>query len=160
AAQLLELGLGIAPREVAFLDVLDHVPTDVQVHRHVADGHAAPQLQGVALEGFGIAAARVGEGDLDLAHDATGVAFDARDGQHDEGRALADGRGPEAPRDPAARLDLLRPAGGAAAGLGLLVDGEDRFAVLVVGAGVVVAANAEGVIQQAGGHADLPIWSP
>ena len=40
------------------------------------------------------------------------------------------------------------------------MDGEDHLAVLVVGAGVLVAADAEGVIQQAGGHADLPVWSP
>ena len=33
------------------------------------------------------------------------------------------------------------------------------LAALVVGAGVLVAANAEGVVQQAGGHADLPVWS-
>jgi hypothetical protein len=39
------------------------------------------------------------------------------------------------------------------------MDGEDHLTVAVVGAGVLVAADAEGVIQQAGGHADLPIWS-
>ena len=32
------------------------------------------------------------------------------------------------------------------------------LAALIVGAGVLVAADAEGVIQQAGGHADLPVW--
>ena len=53
---------------------------------------------------------------------------------------------PEAPLDVAPRLDLWRSAGGATAGLGLLVDGEDRLAVLGVGAGVRVAADAEGVI--------------
>ena len=158
--QVLELGLGIAAREVALLDVLDHVPADAEMLGDVADCHAARQLQGIALEGVGVAAPRVGEGDLDLAHDATILAFDARDGQDDEGGASADGHGPEAPLDVATRLDLWRSAGGATAGLGLLVDGEDRLAVLVVGAGVLVAADAEGVIQQAGGHADLPVWSP
>jgi hypothetical protein len=62
--------------------------------------------------------------------------------------------------NPTARLDLRRPTGGAAASLGILVDGEDHLAVLVVGAGILVAANAEDVIQQAGGHADLPMGSP
>ena len=141
--QVLELGLGEATREVAFLDVLDHVPADAQVLGDIADGHAATQIQGVALEGGGVAASRVGERDLDLSHDATGLAFDARDGQDHEGGAAADGHGSEAPLDPTAHLDLRRAAGGAATGLGLLVDGENRLAVLVVGAGVLVAADAE-----------------
>jgi hypothetical protein len=34
--------------------------------------------------------------------------------------------------------DLVRPAGGAAAGLGILVDGEDHSAAMIVGAGVLV----------------------
>ena len=88
----LSLGLAIAPREVALLDVLDHVPADAEVLGDIADGHAATQFQGVALEGGGVAAPRVGEGDLDLSHHATGPAFDARDGQDDEGGAAADGQ--------------------------------------------------------------------
>ena len=157
--QVLELGLGEATCQVPLLDVLDHVPADAQVPGHVLDGHMAAQLQGVALEGAGVAAARVGEGDLDLADQATVLAFDARDGQDDDRGAGADGHGAETPLDVAARDDPGRAAGGAAAGLGLLVDREDRLAVLVVGASVLVAADAEGVVQQAGGHADIPVWS-
>src|SRR5512135_1592641 len=153
-------GPGEAAREVALLDLLDHVPADIQVPGHIANGHAPRQFQRVALEGGGVAASRVGEGDFDLSHHATGLAFDARDGQGDERGTAADRHGSEAALDPTARLDLGRAAGRAAAGLRLLVDGEDRLAVLVVGAGVLVAADAEGVVQQAGGHADLPVWSP
>ena len=101
--QVLELGLGEAPRQVALLDVLDQVPADAQVQGHVADGHAAPQLQGVSLEGGGVAAPRVGEGDLDLADHAAGLAFDAGDGQDHERGAAADGQGAEAALDLAAR---------------------------------------------------------
>ena len=75
---------------------------------HVADGHAPRQLQGVALEGLGVAPPRVGEGDLDLAHHATGLAFDARDGQDDERGAAADGQGAEAALDLAARAGPRR----------------------------------------------------
>ena len=78
-AEVLELGLGIAPRQVALLDVLDHVPADIEVMGDVLDGHAPRQLQDVALEGLGVAAARVGEGDLDLADPPAGATFDARD---------------------------------------------------------------------------------
>ena len=81
------------------------VPTDAQVSGHVADGHARRQLQGVALEGLGVAPPRVGEGDLDLAHHATGLAFDARDGQDHDVGAAADGQGSEAALDVAARAE-------------------------------------------------------
>ena len=57
------------------------------------------QLQGVALEGLGVAPPRVGEGDLDLSHHATRLTFDAWDGQDHECRATADGQGPEAAFD-------------------------------------------------------------
>src|SRR5262249_19149397 len=55
-AEMLELGLGVPPHQVALLDVLDHVPAEIQVMGDVADGHAAGQLQGVGLEGPGVAA--------------------------------------------------------------------------------------------------------
>ena len=61
------------------------------------------QLQGVALEGLGVAPPRVGEGDLDLAHHATGLAFDARDGQDDERGPAADGQRSEATLNSTAR---------------------------------------------------------
>jgi hypothetical protein len=126
----------------------------------VPDGHVAREFQRVPLKALGVAAPRVGEADLDLADGATGPAFDARDGQ-DRGRGpTADGHETEASFDRASRLDVSRATGRTAAGLGFLVDGEDGLAALIVGAPVVVAADAECVIQQAGGHADLPLWSP
>src|SRR5208283_1004746 len=129
------------------------------VYGDVPYGHAPPQFQGVTLEGGGVAPPWVGEGDLHLAHCATSPAFNAWDGQDHEGRAATDGQGSEAALDLAARDNLRRSAGGAPAVLGLLVDSEDHLAALIVGAGVPVAADAESVIQQAGGHADLLSWS-
>src|SRR5208337_1792443 len=120
---------------------------------------APPQFQGVTLEGGGVAPPWVGEGDLNLAHGATSPALNAWDGQDHEGRAATDGQGSEAALDLAARDNLRRSAGGAPAVLGLLVDSENHLAALIVGAGVPVAADAESVIQQAGGHADLLSWS-
>ena len=122
----------------------------------IADGHAAPLLQGVSLEGVGVAAPGVGEGDLDLSHNATVLAFDARDGQDDGRGPAADGHIAEAPLDGASWPDVARATGRTAAGPVFLMDGEEGLAVPEVGAPVLVAADAEGVIQQAGGHADLP----
>jgi hypothetical protein len=157
-AEVLELGLGVPPRQVALLDVLDQVPADIQVMGDIADGHAAGQLQGVAFEGPGGAAPRVGEGDLDLADGRAGAAFDPRDGEDDGSGAGADGHVEGAALGVAAGDDVAGAAGRAAAVLGILSDGEDHLAVPVFGADVVIAADAEGMIQQAGGHADLPVW--
>ena len=92
-----------------------------------------------------------------LADGAAVAALDAGDGQVHEGRPVADGQGAEAARDLAAVDDPRRAAGRAATGLGALTNGEDHGPALVSGAGVLVAADAEGVVQEAGGHADLPV---
>jgi hypothetical protein len=155
--QVLQLRPGEPPRQVALLHVLDQVPADAEVDGHVADGHPPPQFQGVALEGASVAPPGVGEGHLDLADGATGQASDAGDGQVHEGRPVADGQGAEAARDLAAVDDPRRAARRATTRLAPLADGEDHGAALVSGAGVLVAADAEGVVQEAGGHADLPV---
>ena len=97
APQVLELGLGIAPRQVALLHVLDQVPADVEVMGDIKDGHAVQQLQDVSLEGLGVAAPGVGKGDLDLAHPPTGLTFNARDRQDDGSLPATDGQGNELP---------------------------------------------------------------
>jgi hypothetical protein len=51
--------------------------------------------------------------------------------------------------------DLAGAAGRAAAVVWLLLDGEDHLAVLKVGADVVIASDAEGMVQQTRGHVDL-----
>ena len=120
ARRCLSLGLAYAPRQVALLDVLDHVPADVEVMGHVEDGHAPRQLQDVTLEGLGVAAPRIGEGDLDLADQPAGLTFDPRDGQ-DHGRlAAADGQGEESPLGVTAGDDLAGAAGRAATVVGIL----------------------------------------
>src|SRR5262249_45273893 len=136
------------------LDVLDHVPADAQMHGHIADGHAFGQLQGIPLESFGVAPPRVGEGDLDLTHAPTVQAFHAGDGPDDECGPAADGNGAEASLDVAPRGHLPGAACRTSAGVGLLADGEDHLAVPILGADVLVASDAEGMVQEAGGHTD------
>ena len=64
--ELVQLGLAEAALQGAGLDVLDGVPTDLEVLGHVLDGHVPGQLQGVALEGAGVAFLGIGEAELDL----------------------------------------------------------------------------------------------
>jgi hypothetical protein len=154
-AQVLELGLGVAATQVSLLDVLDQVPTDVQMVGHVEDGHVPGQLQGVALERLGVAAPHVGEGHLDLAHHPTVLTGHARDGKdHDSGPA-ADRKGAEAPLRPALGSDIARAARVTSVRPGFLPDGEDHLPTLILGSDIFVAPDAEGVIQKAGGHVDL-----
>ena len=66
------------------------------------------------------------------------------------------------PAGDAAKLDdeLARSARTAAAAVaGILRDGENHLATLIIGSDVVIGANAERVIQQTGGQADLPFWN-
>ena len=157
--EVLELGLGEAPRQVALLDVLDQVPTDVEVTGDVADGHAFATTPGRIARRPWCSSAGVGKGDLDLTHQATSPTFDARDRQDHGGHPATDGQGAEPAPDLTARDDLTGTTDRTSAVVVVLLDGEDDLALLIVGADVLVAADAEGVIQQAGGHADLPVWS-
>src|SRR5262249_25351305 len=143
---VIEPGLGEAAHEVALLDVLDHVPTHIQVRGHVADRHAPGQLQRVAFEGSGVAAPWVGEGDLDLPHDSTDEALHSRDQEDDHRRPTADGLGPEAALDPAARPHRAGATGRTVAHLQVLPDREVHFTAPVIRADVPVATDAEGVI--------------
>jgi hypothetical protein len=151
-----ELGLGKAAPQVAFRDVFDRVPADTQVRGYVADRHSFGQIQRIPLERLGVTPSRVGERDFDLTHPATGLTFHTWDGKVDEPRSAADGQGSEASLDVAPRDDLAGTTGGTTAGFGLLANGEDHLAILILGADVLEAPDAEGMIQEAGGHADLP----
>ena len=157
--QVFEFGLGEPPRQIAFLNLLDQVPTDTQMRGHVADGHPFGQFQRVPLEGLSIAPSRVGKGDLDLTHQPALPTFHTSDGKDDQCRSTANGQGAEPPLDLAPTDDLAGTASRTAASLGLLVDSEDHLAILIVGTGVLIASDAKGMIHKAGGHADLPVWS-
>jgi len=124
---------------------------------HFEDRHAPRQFQSIPLE-RGVAPPGVGEGDLHLAHGTAGRVFDTRDGEADCGGAAADGQGAKAAQDVATRDDIAEAAGQPAAIGSILSDGEDYLAAGRVGANVVVATDAEGTVQEAGGQADLPIW--
>src|SRR5262249_2251450 len=110
-----------------------------------------------SLEGFGVAPPGFGEGDLDLAHQPTGPTFDARDRQDHTRLPAADGQAEELALAMATGDDRAGAADRAATVVGVLADGEDGLATSVVGADGLVAADAECLIQQAGGLADLPV---
>lgn len=141
--QLLQPVLGEALRVVAFLDLLGYVPTDPKVAGDIADDETTRKYQSLSLEGTGLGAQGIGEADFDFEDHATAQAFVVGDGSgHDDGLA-ADGFCPEEVSDVAARLDLRRISSRAAAGLEVLIDDEDDLTTLRLGAGILVAANAD-----------------
>ena len=90
--QVLEFDPAELAAQVAVLDVLDEVPADVQMFRHVADGHALGQLQDLSLEGVGIAPSRVREVDGHLTHLTTVRTAHPCHLQHDLDGTRADGK--------------------------------------------------------------------
>src|SRR5262249_43551402 len=136
-----------AALQVAFDDVLDGVPADAEVTGHVLDGHQPAQLQGVPLEGLGVAAPGVGKGQAHRADDPASPAFDAGDGQDDGDGLVADGNGFEGAGFVAVVDDIAGVALRATAGVRALLNREHDTALSVVGLDVVIAAQTEGVVQ-------------
>src|SRR5262249_61996787 len=97
--------------------------------------------------GAGAGARRAGKARARLAGHAAGGPGDARDRQAGPDGLTADGDSPKRPRRLAVRVDVARATDGAAVGVRALADGEDHAALLVGRAHVIVAANAEGLVQ-------------
>jgi hypothetical protein len=95
--QFLQLGLGETSLQIAFLDVFDDVPTDVEMQGGVLDGGELRELQRVAFEGVRVGPAGIGKGHLDLPGAFALKANDARHIDHEKGRLQADGHRPQEP---------------------------------------------------------------
>jgi hypothetical protein len=145
--ELVQLGLAETPLEVFGLDVLDGVPTDLEVLGHVLDGHVPGQIQGVALEGAGVAFLGIGEADLDLTHAVTDRTPDPGHVQGYESGFGTDRHGAECAFLMAANPDVLAAALRTAEPLTRLFDAEGHFPSVELLASILVANDTEGVIQ-------------
>src|SRR5262249_15001599 len=130
--EFVQLGFAEAALQVPLLDVLDNVPTDLQVPGRVLDGGAARQLQGIAFEVMGVSAACIREGNLDLPGMLAAKADDACHLEADEAGLAADRDGsPDAFLAPLG-VHHRRAAGGAAELVARLLDGEEHLPFDVV----------------------------
>ena len=114
---------------------------------HVLDGHVPRQVQGIALEGAGVALLGVGEAELDLTHVAAGEAEDARHLESMKAGLPPMGTVRKVRSTPPWAQTLSVPQCGAAeafAGLSMRKVTRPSCEVL---ADMVVADEAEGVIQ-------------
>ena len=145
--ELLELGLGEPPLQIAFLDVLDNVPTDIEMPGRVLDGGELRELQRVAFKGVRVAPARIGEGNLDLPGEFTSKAHDPRHLDHEERRLQTDGDRPQEPLLVSLSIDCRRAARRAAILLPGLLDPETDAAQDEIGPVQLVATNAAGMVQ-------------
>jgi hypothetical protein len=109
--------------------------------------HVLGEVEDVAFEGAGVASARGGEGEVDLACGAALEAEDAWDVEVNDDGFGANGDGAKFARDGALLPDVGAMAGGACEALAVLGDMEMDAALAKLGAEVVVAAEAEGVIE-------------
>jgi hypothetical protein len=144
---LLQPRLLEAVLQVPLLDVLDGVPANPEVPRHIPDGHAPAQLQGVTLESLGVAAPRVGKRQRHLGRAPTGAALDRRDGQDEPDGRATDGHRWEGAWLVAVVDEFTGVALRATTGVGPLAHGKDDGSCGELGLDVVVAPQAEGVVQ-------------
>jgi hypothetical protein len=85
--EMFQFGMGEAFLQIPFLNILDHVPSDVEMTGYVLDGHVPAKLQGVAFECPCIGVARIG----------TGGTPHSLDSQNDPYRLATDGKATETP---------------------------------------------------------------
>jgi hypothetical protein len=145
--QVLELDPAELATQITVLDVLNEIPTDLQMFRHVPDGHPLGQFQDVPLEGLGVAASCVREVDGHLTHRATVRTAHARHLQYDLDGAGTDGKTAKATHLESSADHPLGPASRTAKIPSFLTDGEDHLAALIRGLHIVVAANPKPMIQ-------------
>src|SRR5262249_32098156 len=113
----------------------------------VLDGHVPRQLQGVALEGAGVALLGLGEGDLHLANLPAGKAIDPGHWEVDQNGFATNRDGAEGAVHASLGPDFLGTALGATPAFAGLFDVEGHGALLELLANRTVADEAKGVIQ-------------
>ena len=113
----------------------------------VLDGRGLGQLQGVAFKGMRVGSARVGERDLDLAGVLALEANHACHLEEEEGRLEADGHRLQEAILVSLAMHGRRAALGTAVACAGLLHGEAGAALEKIGLAVLVATDAEHVIQ-------------
>ena len=129
------------------LNVLDGVPTHLQVLGDGLDGHVSREVEGEAFEGPRVTLARVGEVQLHLTHVLADEAVDAWHRELDLHGFGADGHGAEGPGYASLRPHVVAAAVRAAELVAGLTDAEGHSTGLEGGIQVAVAAEPEGVIE-------------
>ena len=71
-SKLFQLGIGKSLFQIAFLNFFDHIPADVEMMGHILDGHVPTKLQAITFKGPGIAVARIGKVNTNLANQIAG----------------------------------------------------------------------------------------
>jgi len=145
--QVFEFRPGEPTSQIAFLDVLDQIPADVQVFGHVLNRHVTQEIQRIALERLGVAPASIGKPDSHLADSLADRTFYPGDRKHDVHRLAADRQGLETPLRVPTASNIPRSARRAPQRVRLLADREKHLPVMVFRSHVGVAPNPESVVQ-------------
>src|SRR5262249_34364467 len=112
--EFVQFGLAEATLQRLGLEVLDGVPTDLEVLGHVLNSYVLGQFQGVTLESTGVAFLGSGETHLGLGERTAGEAVDPRHLEVEERRLATDRHRTKGAVQAALVPDLVRATGGAA----------------------------------------------
>ncbi len=142
--------------QVFLLNLLDHILTDSQVTGRILQGHVPGKLQGIPFEGPGIALPGIGKPNPD--HDGPYHRRNSKplNGQNNPHRFLPDGQRPKPPLHTTTANHMTGPAHGTANLPLLLSNPEYDTSVLIMGTDILVAPDAETMIQKTRGHDGIP----
>ena len=146
-AETLEFRPGESAIQVSFLNVLDDVPTHIQMFGYVLDRHTLTQFQSVSLELAGITPALIGETKLDLTQTVAGHAKHPLHGQHYFYRLGTDGHAVEPSVYGPFADNLSGTAQWANKILFSFDNTEFHFSEFIPTADVLVATDTKGMIQ-------------
>ena len=103
---MFQFRMGESFLQIPFLNILDHIPSDVEMTGYVLNGHVPAKFQGVAFECPCIGVARIGEVNPNLANQITGATPHSLDSHNDPYRLATDGKATETPFNPSSSYDL------------------------------------------------------
>src|SRR5262249_17488026 len=146
-SELVQLGFAETTRKRAGLDVLDGVPTDLQVLGDAFDRHVPGQFQGVALEAPGVPLAEVGESHLHLPGPEADKTKHARHLEAQLHRLAADRQRPKSTLLTSVGPDVGVAAVGTTQAFARLFNANGHPTALKGLADVTVADHTEGMIQ-------------
>jgi hypothetical protein len=110
------------------------------------------KLKNIPFKGFGVSAARVAEPYFNLPDQVASLAENPLNRQGYENRLEPDGNRPKPTQDRSPFNYPATTAMGTDQFIGFVLYGENHCAAFIVGANILIASDAESVIQKTGGH--------
>ena len=141
--------------QMAFLDVFDHIPTDVKMAGNILDGHVFAKLQGITLKRSGVTVPGIGKLKADLPDQLAGGTPYPLDRQNDPYGFIANRKAAKPAFNFSSTNHLPAVANGASNMVRFHFHGKEYLTIEVISTKVTIATKAESMVQKAGGHEGL-----